>query len=535
MNRILITTQPLARARRTILILVALLLISGISHSYNMFQWPYFENDEGTYMSQAHALMTEGKLAHYTYWYDHAPAGWMLIGIWGQVAEPFTGFGYSIESGRVLMLVLHLLSTLLIFGIARKLTKDDMPAVVAVLIFSLSPVALTYQRRVLLDNLQSFWTLLAFFLILGERRNLTHYVGSAVAFSIAFLSKETAVFFTPAMLFTIFAGAQKGNRWFAIILWLGICFIMGLSYPLYALLNGEFFPYGTALGGSTPHVSLLETLRFQFGRPGGFFLNSDSSFMITFRGLTGGVEWPADPFLIGGGIVCMGVVTLLSAFVAKLRPLALMTICYALLYIRGGIVIDFYIVPIIPFFALCIGFAAYWLARAVQTILPTWLPKRAAGYAAASLCLVPASPIFASTIVYNYDQTTAQREAVAYVQQNIPHDAFILIDNYAFLDFYGTYENAHYYWKIDGDPAINSLIDGNWCNIDYLLTSPQMTYDAYNQGLSIVNDALVNSEMMQGFYGDGRHFEVRRVTPQDCPAEGQSVALLQPQGATVRR
>jgi 4-amino-4-deoxy-L-arabinose transferase-like glycosyltransferase len=515
MNRLVVQTQPLLRARRTALVLAVLLTISSVSHGWNMFHYPYFENDEGTYMSQAHAVMTTGELAHYTYWYDHAPVGWMQIGVWGVVTAPFSGDGFSMESGRTFMWALHLLSTLLVYGIARKITKDDFPAIIAVLVFSLSPIALTYQRRILLDNIQVFWNLVAFYLILGDRRTLLHFAGSAIAFSMAFLSKETGVFFTPAMLFTIWAGAPKHHRNFAIILWLGVCFVMGISYPLYALLNGELFPYGSALGGAQPHVSLLETLRFQLGRPGGFFLDPTSSFMNTLRGLTAGRDWPSDPFIIGAGIVCMGVVTLLSIGMPKLRPLAAMTLCYAYLYIRGGLVIDFYVVPIIPFFALCIGFAFNLMGQLVQALVPPGNPLRVARFAAVA-SLVPFAPIYTSPIVYTQDQTTAQQEAVAYIQQNLPRDSFILIDNYAYLDFYGEFENAHYYWKVDGDPEINDIIAGNWCKVDYVLWTPQVDWDAYNHGLEIVRLSLDNSEVMQSFYGDGRHYEVRRVLDGDC-------------------
>jgi hypothetical protein len=344
----------------------------------------------------------------------------------------------------------------------------------------------------------------------------------------------------PAMLGVMWMNTTRHNRWFAIVLWLGICSLIGISYPLYALLNTELFPYGSALGGSSPHVSLLGTLQYQFGRPGGFFLNPDSSFMITFRGLTAGRDWPADPFLIMGGIICMVVVALLSLRVKSLRPIALMTASYALLYIRGGIVIDFYVIPILPFFALCIAFAVYYLAKllmALMQVLPISRLRPALGYGVAALALLPFVPVYSSNIVYTNDQTTAQEAAVEYVRANLPRDAFILIDNYAFLDFHDDFENAHYYWKVDGDPAINSIIEGKWCNVDYVLSTPQVVFDAYQQGLQIVRQSLDNSEIMASFFGDGRHYEVRRVIPDDAATCGEvsEVAMFVPPVPTQRR
>src|SRR6266542_5223658 len=64
-----------------VLILVAVALIA---HGLNMFHYPAFSltDDEGIYMAQAWALLREGRLAPYTYFYDHAPGGWILIAGW---------------------------------------------------------------------------------------------------------------------------------------------------------------------------------------------------------------------------------------------------------------------------------------------------------------------------------------------------------------------------------------------------------------------------------------------------------------------
>src|ERR1700722_13450241 len=99
----------------TTLLLVLLLIISGVAHGYNMFHFPYYDNDEGTYMSQAWSLLTQGKLEPYTYWYDHAPAGWMFLALWTFLSGGFFTFGGSVNSGRVFMLLLHLASTFFLF------------------------------------------------------------------------------------------------------------------------------------------------------------------------------------------------------------------------------------------------------------------------------------------------------------------------------------------------------------------------------------------------------------------------------------
>ena len=123
------------RSKLGILIILGLLIFSGIAHGYNMFHYPYYENDEGTYMSQSWSLITKGKLAPYTYWYDHAPAGWVLIAIWNIITGGFFTFGASVNSGRVLMLVLHLFSTAFLYLITKKLSGKSVAGTIAVVFF----------------------------------------------------------------------------------------------------------------------------------------------------------------------------------------------------------------------------------------------------------------------------------------------------------------------------------------------------------------------------------------------------------------
>src|SRR5690349_21345810 len=65
-------------------LLLALLLIAFVAHAFNMFNFPAFtyNGDEGIYTGQALAVLRDGQLASYTYWYDHAPAGWILLAAW---------------------------------------------------------------------------------------------------------------------------------------------------------------------------------------------------------------------------------------------------------------------------------------------------------------------------------------------------------------------------------------------------------------------------------------------------------------------
>src|SRR3990172_5042803 len=83
--------------KNELLLVLFLLAVSGLSHAINMFGFPYYENDEGVYMSQAWSLLREGKVAPYTYWYDHAPVGWIFIAVWVFLTGGFFTFAPSIK------------------------------------------------------------------------------------------------------------------------------------------------------------------------------------------------------------------------------------------------------------------------------------------------------------------------------------------------------------------------------------------------------------------------------------------------------
>ncbi len=52
-----------------------------VAHAYNLFNYPRYELDEGTYMSNAWAI-TQGMLSPYPYGYGHPPLAWIQIAAW---------------------------------------------------------------------------------------------------------------------------------------------------------------------------------------------------------------------------------------------------------------------------------------------------------------------------------------------------------------------------------------------------------------------------------------------------------------------
>jgi hypothetical protein len=504
-------------------LLIIVLAVTVLAHAVNMFDYPYYEDDEGTYVSQAWAVLVQGRLAPYTYWYDHAPVGWIQIAGWGLLSGGLHTFGSAIESGRVLMLGFQVASTALLFWITRRLSGSLLAAAVACLLFSLSPYGIPYHRRVLLDNITTFWMLLSIWLLVG-RISLKRVWLSALALAISMLSKELTIFLVPAMSALVWLRTPKQLRALAVSGWV---LVVGCIFSLYfvmAALNGELFPTGTLLGGTSDHVSLLGSLQFQTsrGKDGGL-LDTSSLFWQC------ALDWMrAEPVLVVGGTAC----ALLALLFVRRRPLAgvvgLLTLSLWAFLGRGGEVIDFYLVPLLPLLALNVALAISGLADLVHSTVkrPRLLVGRALR-AAVWPSLATVAAVGALGGYYQLESTNedplrawhaqpaaAQRQATTWILANLPSDSRVVIDMYMWLDLHPDYDASHYYWKVEQDPAIrDDVFADDWRTVDYVITTPQMLADARKQDMQLVNDAVANSSVLARFDA-GWPVEVRQVHPE---------------------
>lgn len=452
--------------RDYLVVLILLIVLSAVAHGYNMFNFPYYENDEGTYMAQAWSFLNEGKLSHYTYWYDHAPGGWIFLALWIKLTGLFT-FGTAIDSGRMFMLVLHVASVILLFNIARRLGRGMVAGTIAVLIFSLSPTAIYFQRRVLLDNIMIFWVLLSLVFLLKEKLKLRHIALSAACFGLAFLTKENAIFLLPAFLYTIRLQAHKNNRSFAIVQWIVISGLISSTYFLYALLKNEFFP---AVDGRE-HVSLLSSLHYQLGRGSDYpFWDKRSDFFSTLVGI-----YHNDPFIILSGILSTAIGLIFSFKLRSLRITSFFALMFWIFLVRGKLIINFYIVPLIPLIALNIGVIFEELAQRFGR------EKVKLRYALAIFGVIVAVLVPISTTATHYirDETLSQKKAIEWIRENIPSESYIVIDSYAYLDLKkdGMFPNADWYYKLQYDPEIQKKFGDGFKNVEYLLLSHNMLND----------------------------------------------------------
>src|SRR5438128_10200322 len=145
----------------------------------------------------------------------------------------FETFGEGINTSRVVLLLVHLASVFLLFQVTRRLSGGLTAAVVACFLFNLSPLAVYYQRPVLLDNLMVFWLLLSLYLATGEDRRILTPLLSGLALGLGVLTKENAIFFVPVIGYLLYRQVrQRRNYRFALGFWL---FTSAASISLYFL------------------------------------------------------------------------------------------------------------------------------------------------------------------------------------------------------------------------------------------------------------------------------------------------------------
>lgn len=485
------------------IVVVIGMIISLVAHALNMFNFPRYELDEGTYMSSAWAVL-HGLITPYPYGYGHPPLAWMQIAAWVQLTGGFFTFGNAINSGRVLMLFYGLGCSLLVYLIVRRLGGSRSTGLLAMVIFSLSPLSIAYQRQVLLDNIGTFWLLLAMYLLTSGNSRLPYIIGAGVSFGVAILSKEIFVLFLPVMIYAVWLHTTKFQRKFALLAFTYIVIALSSSFVLIAILKGELFPYAWHLPGDThSHLSFLDTLVQQTQRP-----QSEGSLASSWHIWTTG-DW----LLVACSIATIVFNGIVGWWNRRQLMLALFSLSFWLLLIRGGVVLSFYFIPLIPL-------AAINSAVMVNTVM-NWIGKwlrfdlvRAVLVFGVIATLVPYDLANAS-IDFTQHSTEAQNEAIVWIRQHVPHSAFIVINSYLYMDLRepggegvgdgATYPFAHVYFNVATDPEIyDKILNGNWDRIDYIVADSEMLNDIDSNGgaFNIIKAAQKHSMLRAVFASD---------------------------------
>ncbi|MFI6492827.1 ArnT family glycosyltransferase [Streptomyces sp. NPDC050564] len=506
------------RSSRSDLILCAVLLAAIlVVQGWNIAAYPTLSDDEGTYLAQAWAVQQGKGLAHYTYWYDHPPLGWIQIAVLTWIPAHLGPSLMTVGSMRLAMLLISAISAVLVYILARRLSLPRWAAGLAMVLFGLSPLSVVLQREIFLDNIAVMWTLLAFCLAASPSRHLWHHFGAGIAAAAAVLTKETMLVILPALMVTMWRHSHRDTRKFALTGAVTACALIGLAYPLFALLKGELFP-------GPGHVSLWDGITYQMSRPGsGFILDRGTG----SHGVLQSWLYYDRVLPLGGlaGALLLLVTWRWSVTARALAGPALTVAILALVALRpSGYLPAMYVIQALPFLALVLAGGTASVAHAVlrrwhsdeEKTYVTW------GRRGLAAVLVVAAGGYVVPRWYDGDHTAVTadanapyRAASSWLKTEVkdPKDTRVLVDDALWLDLvhdgYRPGLGVIWFYKADLDPAVTKTMPRGWRDLDYVVASPTVRRDAVD--LPNVKAAIDHSTPVATFGKGEDRIEIRRI------------------------
>ncbi|MGW3953845.1 ArnT family glycosyltransferase [Streptomyces sp. NPDC004752] len=515
-------TPPPARLRSSRLdlllcgvLLVAILVVQG----WNIADYPTLSDDEGTYLAQAWAVQQGKGLAHYTYWYDHPPLGWLQLALLTWIPSALDPGAMTVGTMRPVMLLISGVSAVLVYVLGRRLSLPRWAAGLAMALFGLSPLAVVLQREIFLDNIAVLWLLLAFCLAASPSRHLWHHFGAGLAAAAGVLTKETMLVVLPALLVTMWRHSHRDTRKFALTGAVTACALAGFSYPLFALLKGELLP-------GSGHVSLWDGIKYQMTRPGsGFILDPGSGSHGVLQ------SWLYyDRVLPLGGL--LGALLLLATWRwsvtarALAGPALTVAILAALALRPNGYLPAMYVIQALPFLALVLAAGTASVAHAILRRGRAEGERRpvTGGRYALAAVLAVAAGAYVVPRWYDGDRTAVTadanapyRAAATWLSGEVEHpeDTRVLVDDALWLDLvhagYRPGLGAIWFYKADLDPAVTKTMPHGWRDLDYVVASPTVRRDAVD--LPNVRAAIEHSAPVATFGTGPDRIEIRQIQP----------------------
>ncbi|KQO62963.1 ArnT family glycosyltransferase [Curtobacterium sp. Leaf261] len=502
---------------RNIAWITPVLAIAAVVQSINMTGNPQRIDDEGTYTAQAWAISHLGELTHYTYWYDHPPLGWIQIAGYTQLTGAFLRYPFAVDAAREAMVFFTVVSALLLFVLGRKLRLSRAGAIVAPLVFALSPLALQYHRTVYIDNVATPWLIAAFVLALSKRQQLAGFAASAACLGIATLSKETYLLALPFLAWTMIRNSDRSTRRYTLSVAGAVLVIIGGGYLMLAAVKGELVP-------GAGRVSLLEGITYQLASRNGSGSILDTS-SLAFDAAK--QWWQLDPTFIIVGVLA----AVVGLFLKRIRPIAAMMIfLLAMMFRPNGYLPVPYVIILVPFGALLIAYAGERAVIAVMGIKRKRVAlRRAVGVtwlAAMAAALVVAVPLWTGQLrgffLTNLDQPMQQAET--WVGDNVDKSSRLLVDDAMWVDLVNdgfARNNVIWYYKLDTDGAVIKQSPNGWKDSDYVITTDSMRTGGNSS--ADVAKAIRNSTVVASFGTSNQQVDVRRIHSEGQAAADQAI------------
>jgi hypothetical protein len=481
-------------------VVASVILVLAVLHAWGLGRYPAFFDDEGTYVAQAFAINELGALTHYTYWYDHPPLGWIQLAAWLRIAPTIGAETLAVAAGRQFIVVTFVLSAFFLYAVARRLGVRRSISTFALLLFGLSPVALHYQRMVLLDNIAVMWLLAALALSLSPGRRLSAYAAAGLCLAVAVLTKETFLLFAPAVLLSVYQHAADATRRFALLIFSAVFVAAASFYPLFALLRGELFE-------GANHSSLMYGVKFQLNRAGGSVFDADS-----------GPREVVEGWLRLDALILVAALALLPMLLAMRRYRVVgvgLLVPLAMLLRPDGYVPAMYVIAMIPFAALALAAVSEELAADVEGWvghLPR-LRNVTAALAAIVALAVPSAVAASSWVSAGVQQlrtndTSASEKAIEWLSTHADRQSFILTDDSIWTDLVqrGFHpDRTVWFYKLDLDPEVPLP----WSTFDYVVATNYLRGNVY--WLPRTRQVFERSDIVAIFISRSERIEIRRV------------------------
>ncbi len=499
---------PRWRPSRDTLLVGALLGVVACAYLPNLGGFPGASDDEGTYLAQAWAAREGLGLAHYTYWYDHPPVGWLQLAALSWLPAALAPDSLAVAAGRYAMVPVVAAILALTYVLTRRLGFARPTAAAALLLLGLSPLTVTLYRQLFLDTFAVAWLLAALVLALSPRRHLWHHVAAGAAAAVAVLSKETMLVALPAVAVALWQSTVRGLRAYSLVGASAALALVGVFFPLYALLKGELFP-------GPDHVSLIGAWQFQLGNRTG----SGSVFEAGSPANTLVRSWLFyDWVLPAAGVVAVVV----GLAVRRLRAPSVAAVLLAVMVVRpGGYLPAMYVIGLLPFFAVAIAGLVEIVARRLLAVDPVtrgrWYRGNVALLTAATVAAVV---LIVPTWATGLDRAVTKPDNARYEwtaawlreQVTVEPDARIVLDDVLWLDAVNAgfdRDRVIWFYKLDLDTAVAATLPRGWRSVDYVISSPAMRADPNT--LPNVAAVLTHSRVVVTFGTGDDRIEIRRV------------------------
>ncbi len=495
------------RHRAGIAWLSPVLAISGLVQAINLGGSPQRIDDEGTYTAQAWAVNNLGELAHYTFWYDHPPLGWLQIAAWTGITGGFQRYDIAVLAAREAMVVATLVSVVLVWLLARRVGVSRPAAAAAGLLFALSPLAVQFHRTVYLDNVATPWLLGSLVLAMTRRHQLAGFAASSAALGIAVLSKETYLLALPLVAWLMWRNAMPETRRYTLSVAATILVLIGGSYIMLALVKGELAP-------GADRVSLFDGIMFQLGSresSGSIFDPSSLSAATT------GVWFQLDPVLV----VLAPIAAIAGLAVARIRPFAIaLVLLIAIMFRPGGYLPVPYVVMLLPLVALVVAGVSDVAIRSFRSSTRAARIPRLAWFTVIAVAAALIVPTWGGQLrgLLLSDLDAPSRQAQSWITDNISKDSRLIVDDAMWVDLVTdgfARDNVIWFYKLDTDPAVQAQSPNGWADSDFIVTTDSMVTspNAASAGSAIENSVVVAS------FGEGdQRVDVRRILPEGMDA-----------------